>query len=157
MSETIPSEAVIWAWTRLVAVQQRVLAAVEGELAAAGLPPLGWYDALLELRREGEAGLRPMALQERLLVSQPNVSRLLDRLARAGLIERRPCPDDRRGQLAAITPAGRELLARMWPVYRAAIQRHVGQRIGTDEDALLLGGLLDRLVMEEDREATPQR
>lgn len=146
MADTAPSEAVIWAWTRLVAVQQRVLAAVEGELQGAGLPPLGWYDVLLELRREGEAGLRPVALQERLLLAQPNVSRLLDRLARAGLVRRRPCPDDRRGQLVAITPAGRELLARMWPVYRAAIQRHVGDRLTGDEEARLLGELLDRLV-----------
>ncbi len=155
MSEAVPSEAVIWAWTRLVAVQQRVLAAVESELAAAGLPPLGWYDALLELRREGEAGLRPVVLQERLLLSQPNVSRLLERLARAGLVERRPCPEDRRGQLAAITPAGRELLARMWPVYRAAIQRRVGEKLGSDEDAFRLGGLLDRLVTTADNQATP--
>lgn len=155
MSEAVPSEAVIWAWTRLVAVQQRVLAAVEGELAAAGLPPLSWYDALLELRREGEAGLRPLILQERLLLSQPNVSRLLDRLVRAGLVERRPCPEDGRGQLVAITADGRELLARMWPVYRAAIQRHVGERLGSDEDAFRLGGLLDRLVTTEDDQATP--
>lgn len=146
MADTAPSEAVIWAWTRLVAVQQRVLAAVEGELQGTGLPPLGWYDVLLELRREGEAGLRPVVLQERLLLAQPNVSRLLDRLARAGLVRRRPCPDDRRGQLVAITPAGRELLARMWPVYRAAIQRHVGDRLAGDEEARLLGELLDRLV-----------
>lgn len=155
MNEAVPSEAVIWAWTRLVAVQQRVLAAVEGELAAAGLPPLSWYDALLELRREGEAGLRPLILQERLLLSQPNVSRLLDRLVRAGLVERRPCPEDGRGQLVAITADGRELLARMWPVYRAAIQRHVGERLGSDEDAFRLGGLLDRLVTTEDDQATP--
>ena len=94
------------------------------ELKTAGLPPLEHYDALLELRRARPEGLRPKALEARMLLAQYGISRLVDRLVRDGLATRRPCPEDRRGQLVTITPAGEALLARMWPVYRDAVRRH---------------------------------
>jgi DNA-binding MarR family transcriptional regulator len=100
---------------------------------------------LLELRRAGPPGLRPLALEARLLLAQHNVSRLLGRLAAQGLIERRPAPDDRRGQVITVTDAGRDLLARMWPVYGAAVERHVGARLG-EAEAARLGDLLARLT-----------
>src|SRR6187397_717432 len=77
----VPSDAVIHAWTRLVKAGRVVLGAVEAELKAAGFPPLGWYDVLLELSREKVDGRRPFILEERLLLAQYNLSRVLDRLA----------------------------------------------------------------------------
>jgi DNA-binding MarR family transcriptional regulator len=120
-----------------------VLAAVEAELKAAGFPPLAWYDVLLELSRAQE-GLRPFALEQELLLAQYNISRLLDRLERAGYLERRACPEDGRGQLVVITAPGRTLVKRMWPTYRAAIAHHVGAKLSEDEAArlaMLLGKL----------------
>src|SRR5438105_12013295 len=143
-----PSDAVIGAWTRLVKSGRIVLGAVEAELKAAGFPPLGWYDALLELSREKVDGLRPFVLEERLLLAQYNLSRVLDRLAEAGYVERHPHPDDRRGQIVRITAAGRDLVKRMWPAYRAAIARHVGAKLAEDE-ARQLAALLDRLTVPE--------
>src|SRR5215470_12519483 len=129
MPDRPPSESVILAWARLVRAQQAALAAVESDLKAAGFPPLAWYDVLLELSRK-EDGLRPFALEQELLLAQYNLSRLIDRLQSAGYVERRICPDDGRGQIVAITAAGRALLKRMWPTYRAAISRHVGAKLG---------------------------
>ena len=48
-----PSEAVIRVWARLMKAQRLTLASVERELKAAGLPPLVWYDVLLEVERAG--------------------------------------------------------------------------------------------------------
>jgi DNA-binding MarR family transcriptional regulator len=144
MPERQPSDAVVRAWARLIRAQQAVLAAVEAELKAAGFPPLGWYDVLLELTRK-DAGLRPFALEQELLLAQYNLSRLLDRLEKAGYIERRPCPDDGRGQVVAISAAGRALVKRMWPTYRAAIARHVGSKLSEDE-AARLAALLGKLT-----------
>jgi DNA-binding MarR family transcriptional regulator len=144
MPERPPSDAVIRAWARLVRAQQAVLAAVEADLKAAGFPPLAWYDALLELSR-AEKGLRPFALEQELLLAQYNLSRLLDRLERAGYLERRACPEDGRGQIVAITPSGRALVKRMWPTYRAAIARHVGAKLSED-DASRLAALLGKLT-----------
>ena len=145
MSERPPSDAVICAWARLVLAQQAVLSAVESELKASGFPPLAWYDVLLELSRAGDEGLRPFALEQQVLLTQYNLSRLLDRLEKSGYVQRRPCADDGRGQIVAITGAGRALIKRMWPTYRAAIARHVGAKLSEDEAvrlAVLLGKLL---------------
>lgn len=142
-----PSAAAVRAWTSLVRAQATVLGAVEAELKQAGLPPLAWYDVLLELERVAPDGLRPVALEERLLLAQHNVSRLLARLEARGLVERRPCPVDGRGQEVRITPPGVALRAAMWPVYAAAIERHLGSRLG-DADAAALADLLGRLLRD---------
>ena len=98
------------AWVRLVRVPQSLLSAVETELKSKGYPPLAWYDALLELRRAGADGLRPFELQGAMLLAQYNLSRLTDRLDKAGYVRRRPYDGDRRGQLLTITPQGERLL-----------------------------------------------
>ena len=57
MKETA-SDASVAAWTRLVRAQAAALGSVEGALKGAGLPPLAWYDVLLEVERM-PGGLRP--------------------------------------------------------------------------------------------------
>ena len=135
------------AWARLIRGARVVLDAVEADLKSAGFPPLEWYDVLLELKR-AEAPLRPVALEGRLLLAQHNISRLLERLARAGLIERMRCEKDGRGYYVAITDPGRDLLKRMWPVYAAAIERHLGGQV-TEAEAATLADLLGRLTASE--------
>ena len=142
--DTNPSEAAVQAWARLVRVSGALLDAVEAELKAAGFPALAWYDALLELSRAPEGRLRPFELERHMLLPQYSTSRLVDRLEKAGLVEREECPGDGRGQHVAITEAGRELRERMWPAYTAAIERHVGSKIGC-ADAQKLAELLGRL------------
>jgi DNA-binding MarR family transcriptional regulator len=145
MPERPPSEAVIRAWTRLIRAQQAALSAVEAELKSAGFPPLGWYDVLLELSRVDDGCMRPFVLEQKLLLAQYNLSRLLDRVEKAGYVQRRSCPEDGRGQVVALTPSGRALVKRMWPTYRAAIARHVGARLD-EEEAVRLGVLLGKLI-----------
>ncbi len=145
MSEGDPSETVVKAWARLVRAQIKVLGGVEADVKAAGFPPLSWYDVLLELRR-AEGGLRPMELESHLLLAQHNVSRLIDRMAAKHLVKKRQAVDDGRGQIVEVTEAGRDLLHRMWPVYRRAIQRHMGSKLDPGETrrlAKLLKKLLD--------------
>ncbi|MBL9046580.1 MAG: MarR family transcriptional regulator [Tabrizicola sp.] len=142
----IPSDVTILAWARLVMAERVVLARVEADLKAAGFPPLGWYDVALELRR-AERALRPVEIEARLLIAQPNMSRLLDRMTGAGLVTREPCADDKRGHEISLTESGHALLHKMWPVYRASIQRHVGARLSegeTEAFAVALGRLLAR-------------
>ncbi|MCD7059972.1 MarR family transcriptional regulator [Pelagibacterium sp. HS1C4-1] len=76
-------------------------------------------------------------LAERLVVERYNMTRLLDRVAGEGLVERRPDPTDRRGALAVITEAGRAKRADMWPHYRAAIDSEFSDALtGADAAAL---------------------
>jgi DNA-binding MarR family transcriptional regulator len=142
-----PSKTVIRAWARLMKAQHLALASVEQSLKAAGLPPLGWYDVLLEVERAGAAGLRPFELEEVVLLAQYNLSRLVDRIERAGYVERQPCEDDGRGLLIVITDSGKAMRRKMWPVYARAIEIAMGRHLsGKQAEALaeLLGLLIER-------------
>src|SRR3954471_15881290 len=102
-----PSDAVVTAWARLIRARETLVAAIERDLKAAGLPPLAWYDVLLELSRAEDGGLRPLEIEKETLLAQYNLSRLLDRMEKEGLIRREPCEDDARGQWVVITEKGR--------------------------------------------------
>jgi DNA-binding MarR family transcriptional regulator len=140
-----PSEPVTSAWIALMRARDAVLGAIERDLKAADLPPLGWYDVLLELVRAPGGRLRPFEIERQTLVAQYNLSRLLDRLEKEGLIAREPCADDARGQWVVITEKGRAMQARSWKVYAKAIQKHVGDRLD-DKAAATLADLLRRLT-----------
>lgn len=139
-----PSEASTAAWVALLRAHRLAFGRVEADLKAAGFPPLAWYDALLELRREPE-GLRAVDLEGRMLLAQYSISRLVERLERAGYLERRPDPQDGRVRLLVLTSAGGELLQAMWPVYAGAIERHIGTALKREE-AQRLAGLLQRIL-----------
>ena len=73
-----------------------------------GLEP-GWHDVLATLRRQGPK-LRPTDLMGSLMLTSGGTTKRLQKLEAAGLIERQPDPNDRRGQLIALTEQGRELI-----------------------------------------------
>ena len=123
----MPDEFTVQTWARLVRAQQLLLERVEADLKQAGLPPLRWYDVLLELKRAGSKGLRQYEIGEAVLLNKYNVSRLLDRLEREGMLERVVCEEDGRGARVRIMPSGNDLLRRMWKVYGAAITEHYAQ------------------------------
>ena len=141
---TAPSDSVVRAWIRLERAHRAALATVEGRLKEAGLPPLAWYDVLLELERAGAPGLRPFELQKTMLLAQYNLSRLIDRLEAQGHVARAASEDDGRGQVLAITAKGRAMRRKIWPVYAAAIEAAVGAHLSPTE-ARALGDLLERL------------
>ncbi len=143
-SET-PSEDVTQAWISLMRAQSRVLGAIERDFKTAGLPPLGWYDVLWELARADDGRLRPFEIEERTLLAQYNLSRLIDRLEKDGLVERRTFDDDGRGRWVLITAKGRSLREEMWAVYAKSIASHVGAKL-PDREAAQLSALLKRLT-----------
>ncbi|MCB4456122.1 MarR family winged helix-turn-helix transcriptional regulator [Leisingera sp. McT4-56] len=132
-------------WLPLARAHKSVLASVEAVLKQAGLPGLDWYDMLWELECAGDAGLRPFELQEKLLLPQYGVSRLAERLAKTGLLARRTCNDDGRGQVLVITPEGAAMRARIWAVYSAAMQQAVTPHFSPGE-ARRLAELLAKLL-----------
>lgn len=137
-------DVTVTAWARLQRVSQDLLNRVEEDLKQAGHPPLAWYDVLLEIRRAEPTPLRPFQLQEELLLAQYNLSRLLDRMATSGVLERRPCVEDGRGHSLHLTAQGRKLLTDMWPVYAKAIKTHFAARLTTPEREAL-NGILGKL------------
>jgi DNA-binding MarR family transcriptional regulator len=117
---------------------------MEQALSEEQLPPLGWYDVLWALYRAPGRSLRPRDLGLHLTISKSGLTRLVDRIVAAGLIERRECPADRRGHLIALTAAGESMLREMWPVFAAALDEHFASRLSAAE-ARTLRSLLDRL------------
>jgi DNA-binding MarR family transcriptional regulator len=147
MSKT-PSEIVVRAWARLTKAQRWALASIEQALGAAKLPPLAWYDVLLELERAG-GSLRPFELEREMLLAQYNLSRLIDRMEEAGYVARRALKEDRRGQVIVVTSAGKTLRRRMWSVYGPAIQAAIGDHLSPKQIetlSALLGALIETLA-----------
>jgi DNA-binding MarR family transcriptional regulator len=138
-----PSEAVVDAWIGLMRAQQRLLGQIEADLKSAGLPPLSWYDVLWELVRSPQSRLRPFEIEERTLLAQYNLSRLIDRLEKAGLVQRQTFDQDGRGHWVVVTGDGRALQKRIWKVYAKAIEDNFGAKL-SEADAATLTSLLAR-------------
>lgn len=124
---TVPSKPVETAWVLLIRAQQVLLVHVETALKNAALPPLSWYDVLLELSRDPESGLRQYEIGERVLLNKHNLSRLIDRLESDGLVKRQACDLDGRGNIVKIAKKGLQLKQQMWPVYAKAIQELIAE------------------------------
>ena len=143
-----PRGAVIEAWAGLVRTQRSLLDRIEEQLKRARLPPLDWYHVLHEVDRAPKGMLRQTGVQDRTQLAQYNVCRLVDRLEREGLVERRQCQLDGRNNVLIITAKGRALRRQMWPVYATAIEEHFGARLSQAE-AEQLARLLAKLVQPE--------
>ena len=154
MAEPRPSNSVVKAWVNLTRAQQLALTDIETALKAADLPPLAWYDALWELERAGDVGLRPYELERRLLLAQYNLSRLIARLSRAGHVVRKACKGDGRGQVLVISASGRALRRRMWAVYGPAMQAALGDRL-SEAEIKRLTALLETLIERRELTGTP--
>lgn len=141
---TEPDRATQAAWLALMRTSRRLLEAVEAALKSAGHPPLAWYDALLELEKAGDDGIRPFELKTRLLLPQYGTSRLLERMVNAELVERQDCEDDGRGQIVRISEQGRSVRKTMWPVYARVLSKEVGAKL-TSGEMVQLAKLLSKL------------
>jgi DNA-binding MarR family transcriptional regulator len=140
---TTPAAITLLAWDRLIDAGARALRQARTELRRAGLPPLEWYDILAALDRRGP--MRPRDVQRLVTIEQYNLSRLLARMERAGLVSQAPCPGDGRGQIIALTAAGAACRAAMWPAYARAIHGSIEARLDADE-RIQLAGILQKVA-----------
>ena len=86
-------------------------------LAGRDLQP-GWFDLLAALRRASEPfELNPTRLMRATMLSSGGMTKRLDRMADAGLVERRADPNDRRGTLVRLTAHGRAVIDEALPVH----------------------------------------
>jgi len=135
------------AWRTFLRAHARVVRHLEQELQADQGLALTDYDVLVQLSAADERRLRMSELADRLLLSRSGVTRLVDRLAADGLVERVVCESDRRGQWASLTDAGRERLRRASPTHLDGVARHFLDRFDADE-LPALERMLERVVAE---------
>jgi DNA-binding MarR family transcriptional regulator len=128
-----PTEETVQAWIKLHRTHQLLLEKVESTLKNKGLPPLDWYDVLIELYREKSSGLRQYEIGKKILLNKHNLSRLIDRLEKKQLVGRHACEEDGRGNRIKITPEGEKLLKQVWPVYGQSIHESFGVKLASKE------------------------
>jgi DNA-binding MarR family transcriptional regulator len=120
-------------WRAFLNAHARVTRAIGRDLAAAGLPDLGWYDLLWTLYRQPGRSLRVKELADEVVLSPTAMSRFVDRVEAVGCVRREPDPADRRALQVTLTDEGVALLRRMWPVYARGIERYFAAHLAVGE------------------------
>ncbi len=138
------SAAEMAAWRAFLRAHATVIRRLEAELVAEHDLPLASYDVLVQLSEAPDRRLRMTELADRVLLSRSGLTRLVDRLVRDGLVQRQACPEDARGMLAVLTPAGLERLERAWPTHLRGVAAHL-ERL-SPEEVETLAALLVKLV-----------
>ena len=133
------------AWSDLLRANAHLLRVLDAELASKDLLPLEWYDVLLTLARSPGQKLRLSELADRVYLSRSGLTRLVDRLEKADLLTREPCPDDRRGHFAVLLPAAHPAMQKTWPTYERLINDHFGRHL-SDADAQTLHDIFARIA-----------
>jgi DNA-binding MarR family transcriptional regulator len=131
-------------WFRLLSCHARILAELRRELE--DRMTIARFDLLASLHRHD--GQTLAALSRDLLVTAGNVTGLVDRAERDGVVERRPDPSDRRLARVWLTEDGRALISGLLPVHAAHVHALLTGLPASQRRELrrLLGGLRDHLA-----------
>ena len=122
----------VTAWEALFRAQVSVLRQLNTEFPT-DLLSFNEYDVLFNLSRPADRQLRIRDLNRNLLLTQPSVSRLVDRLVARGLVRKEPDPGDGRGTVVCLTDAGFDLFRRVAVIHADSIHRRVGGALSDDE------------------------
>ena len=120
------------AWESLFRAQVSVLRQLNAEFPTSELS-FNEYDVLFNLTRQPERALRIRDLNRHLLLTQPSVSRLVDRLVQRGLVTKESDPGDGRGTIVRITENGYSLFRRVAVIHAESIRTRVGGVLDADE------------------------
>jgi MarR family transcriptional regulator, 2-MHQ and catechol-resistance regulon repressor len=124
------------------------------------------FDVLIRLARTPGSELRMSELAAQTSLTPSGLTRSIDRLQEQGLVQRRVCPEDRRGAFAVLTPSGQELMDRAIPDHIAHVNEVLSDLFTSEEEetlAALLRKLRDHLfdanstwaLAEEDGDLCP--
>ena len=132
------------AWHGFLRAHAGIVHDLDHELQAAHALPLHEYEVLLVLADAPSHRLRMTELADSVLLSQSGLTRLVDRLERAGLVLRERCESDRRGLFARLTEDGAARLEEARVTHLVGVRARVLSRFSDDELAQL-GGYWERL------------
>lgn len=125
------------AWEALFRAQVSVLRTLNQEFPSAEIS-FNEYDVLFNLSRQPDHKLRLRDLNKHLLLTQPSVSRLVDRLVEQKLATKEADPGDGRGTIVCLTKAGHAVFLRVAVIHAESIRRRVGGSLTPDELAQLV-------------------
>jgi DNA-binding MarR family transcriptional regulator len=128
-------------WRLFLQAHSALVETLEHELRDELDLALTWYEVLLHLARAPDGRLRMTDLADSLLLSKSGVTRLVDRMEDAGLVERGVCSSDRRGSFAVLTARGRALYRKAAPVHLRGVEEHFLGHLNSTERRALTSGL----------------
>jgi len=133
------------AWRSFLRAHAKVTRCLEAELLAEQRLSLGAYDVLAELAEAPDQCLRMAELAEAVLLSRSGVTRLVDRLERAGLVARERVDGDGRGVVARLTSSGASRLLVASRTHLAGVVRHFVELLD-EQELKTLGDLAQRVA-----------
>jgi MarR family transcriptional regulator, 2-MHQ and catechol-resistance regulon repressor len=116
----VPDSDALKLWVVLSRAHAAVEVHARADFARRGLSP-GEFGALEVLHHKGALLLGE--LQRKILVSSGGTTWVIDRLVEKGLVQRRPCPTDRRASFVELTPEGTALMEAIFPLHQQVIER----------------------------------
>ena len=142
-------------WLRLITCFNLLDGAVRQSLHQHHATTLPRFDVLAQLYRTS-APMSMGELSRRLMVTNANITGLISRLAREGLVDRKPSSQDRRRQMVELTAQGRRLFEAMAEDHRIWLS---DMTAGLDRDEMselfgLLGRLKESVLHSRDGEET---
>ena len=145
-----PEKHTIELWLALSLAQQAVTVQIQERLKQDSLPPLSWFEILFELEHSSKC-LRPHELQRILLLKQHNMSRILNRMVEAKLVQQGDAPTDKRGKTFCTTQEGRQMSRRMWRCYSPvlhAMRAHISEHVDPELATIALRSLVEKKVLD---------
>jgi DNA-binding MarR family transcriptional regulator len=140
MSDTL-DDLGLEAWEAFVFAHAAAVGRIEQDLGQEDVVSLTWYDVLVALTYAPDRRLRLNELANEVVLSRSGLTRLLDRIEKAGLIRREPVPEDGRGVYAVLTESGADAQRRAWPHYARGIARHFSRHLTDDEKRVIATAL----------------
>jgi DNA-binding MarR family transcriptional regulator len=129
------------AWHGFLVAHAALELILNRELEAACGLPLRWFDVLTQLHMTPHKRLSMTELASAVLLSKSGLTRLVDRIEEAGLVQRAAAPGDRRSLLIVLTPSGQKTLKRAAPIHEDGIRRHFAAHIRDNEAAAVEAAL----------------
>jgi DNA-binding MarR family transcriptional regulator len=102
---------------------------------------LTWFDVLIRLGRSPDRRMTMSQLAAQVSLTTGGVTRLVDRIAEAGYVERQSCPSDRRSVYVALTPVGTDKLGQATATHLEDLERHLLEPLDAEERAALASTL----------------
>jgi DNA-binding MarR family transcriptional regulator len=103
------------------------------------------YEILVQLSEHPERRMRMSELADTTLVSRSRLTHQVDRMERAGLVERQECTDDRRGYFAVLTQTGWDAIVSAAPDHVASVRAHMIDRL-SDRELRALGDACQKII-----------
>jgi len=105
------------------------------------------YEILVQLSEHPERRMRMRELADSTLVSRSRLSHQIDRMEKAGLVERQECSDDRRGYFAALTTHGMDAIVNAAPDHVQSVRNHMVDVL-SDKELRALGNACRKIIDE---------